>query len=209
MIDTVGKSHEYSRIHTNQGYYAVPAAMWKHEPEDNHRHNPTETDIDHRVMGPYDRSFPYGIEWQVGNKKYKVDEMSIKLLTRAVTYAKMKPPASQAAWEDATRLASAQPWNKIWKIKSFFTTPRDEVTWLKLMHRNLWVANRDPAYDSKCRAPGCTHDESMMHLAVCPIITREYWDKVRNLLVQLGLPAPNTHRFLLPWASSRQQPCSW
>ena len=65
------------------------------------------------------------------------------------------------------------------------------------MHRNLWVANRDPAYDSKCRAPGCTQDESMMHLAVCPIITREYWDKVRNLLVQLGLPAPNTHRFLL------------
>ena len=35
------------------------------------------------------------------------------------------------------------PWGEIWRITSLYCTPRDQITWLKLVHRNLYVANRD------------------------------------------------------------------
>ena len=80
-------------------------------------------------------------------------------------------------------------WKKVWKIRSFFTTPRDQATWLKLLHRNLYVANRDPSLaNSTCSAAGCREDESMLHLVKCPVINAEFWDRVALILDKLGIP---------------------
>ena len=40
------------------------------------------------------------LKWKVGNEEYRIDELSIKILTRAISYAKMKPPACESKWED-------------------------------------------------------------------------------------------------------------
>ena len=169
-IDTVGKPHVYSNTKQSGSYTVIPAATWVRTREVHAGGTSSEMkDVsDSKWMGPQDRSFPWKVVWEIGGEKLTADNMTIKLLTRAITYARMKPPACQEAWEDPTRLGPNLPFQKIWKIKSFFTTPRDEVTWLKLMHRNLWVANRDKAVtDPKCGATGCNEVESMIHLAVC------------------------------------------
>ena len=194
LIDTVGKTHIYTTTLTAQGYHIIPAARWIHPPKDE-REEDEEYELDIRIMGPIDRSFPLFCKWKIGSEALCVNEMTIKLMTRAITYAKMQPPSCEKKWEE--RLGKSFPWLKIWRIKSFFTTPRDEVTWLKIMHRNLWVANRDPTVDPKCRAPGCSHDESMLHLAECRYIATHYWDKVKDILLKLRLPVSQTPEFLI------------
>ena len=67
---------------------------------------------------------------------------------------------------------------------------------MKLIHRNLFVASRDPeAASTKCRAPGCQHDESMLHLAACPTIRRHYWDKIEDLLRKLNIRTGTGFKF--------------
>ena len=108
----------------------------------------------------------------------------------------MKPPNCEAAWE--ARLFQTLPWNKIWRIKSFFTSARDALTWLKLMHRNLYVANRDPSIQNKqCKAINCPHDESMMHLAQCTEIRRYFWDRIIDLMKRLNVRCVNSLTFLI------------
>ena len=112
----------------------------------------------------------------------------------------MKPPPAIQAWTQ--RLGNVK-WEKVWRLRSFFTTPRDQATWLKLIHRNLFVANRDPdAVDQTCKARDCGHDESMLHLARCTIITRDYWTRIENLLKQLDIPEGNGPRF---WITGERQ----
>ena len=152
----------------------IQAATWKHD----------EDDI--RIANDAQSSYPWGIKWKVGNTELLITEMTIKNLTRAISYAKMKPPNCEAAWE--ARLFQTLPWNKIWRIKSFFTSARDALTWLKLMHRNLYVANRDPSIQNKqCKAINCPHDESMMHLAQCTEIRRYFWDRIIDLMKRLNV----------------------
>ena len=51
------------------------------------------------------------------------------------------------------------------------------------------VAKHNPDSDGLCRA--CTDVENILHLCQCHIIVREYWDRVINLMVKLGMTAPN------------------
>ena len=99
---------------------------------------------------------------------------------------KFKEPTSQQAWED--RLGFSIPWKKVWKIRTFFATPRDQVPWLKLHHRNLYVAGHDPV-DSSCRA--CSAVESQMHLCKCGVIRKEFWDPLIKVATETGMPAPH------------------
>ena len=59
---------------------------------------------DSKWMGLQERSIPWKVVWEIGAEKLTADGMTIKLLTRAITYARMKPPACQKAWEDPSRL---------------------------------------------------------------------------------------------------------
>ena len=98
---------------------------------------------------------------------------------------KFKRPACEKGWND--RLAFPIPWKKVWRTRSFFTTPRDRAAGNKLLHRNLYVAKHDP-HDPKCRA--CDEVENQIHLAQCAILRLEYWDHVLLLLKKLGMPTP-------------------
>ena len=111
---------------------------------------------------------------------------------------KFVTPACQNAWD--SRLAFPIPWAKIWRIKSFFATPRDQMVWLKLQHRNLYVAGHDPA-DNTCRA--CTERESQLHLCECTVIHMEFWSHIIKMAVATGMPAPqDTSAFLATGALS-------
>ena len=79
------------------------------------------------------------------------------------------------------------PESKIWRMRSFFATPRDMIPGLKLQHRNLYVAGHDPN-DSTCRACAC--NESQLHLCECPVIWQGYWTPVLSIMEDTGMPRP-------------------
>ena len=68
-----------------------------------------------------------------------------------------------------------------------YASKRDQLTWFKLKHRNLYVVNRDANIaDQRCLA--CMTDpESMLHLAQCGRIMREYWQVLFDLMRAVGL----------------------
>ena len=70
----------------------------------------------------------------VDDKVVRLDRLSIKTRTALLAARKMKPPSAEKAWEE--RLGFEIDWNKVWRIKSFHASPRDQFTWLRLMHRN-------------------------------------------------------------------------
>ena len=74
-------------------------------------------------------------------------------------------------------------------MRSFFTTPRDTQTGLKLLHRNLYTAGHDASIpDRACRA--CSEKETQLHLCECDIIYREYWEALIQLAVDTGMTPP-------------------
>lgn len=120
-----------------------------------------------------------------------------KKITQARADRKMQPLPSQDAWN---RRIGRVKWKKVWRIRSFFTTPRDQKTWLKLIHRNLYVANRDQNLANRtCRAQGCHVDESMLHLVECNTIKAEFWDEIASLLDRLNIPRGASPRFWITW----------
>ena len=77
----------------------------------------------------------------------------------------------------------------VWRIRSFFVTPRDQIVWLKLMHRNLYTADRDDNSDGLCKA--CArYRENQIYLAGCFVIVRSYWTPVIDLISALGGETP-------------------
>ena len=83
---------------------------------------------------------------------------------------------------------------KIWKIKPKYVSPRDTATWLKLLHRTLWVA-KNGGGDPTCSAQGCHHEGSQQHLMECQVIKTQFWDKVVEYMEALDLEAENTPHF--------------
>ena len=124
-----------------------------------------------------------------------MDALTIKKITWHFTQRKFKPPTNtQSAW--STRLNTLIPWAKVWGIKSLFATPRDQITWLKLQHRNLYVApSRDDPNDHSC--PLCTQHQNQLHLVQCGEIRRKMWTPLITLLSNMGIPkCDNTYAFL-------------
>ena len=81
------------------------------------------------------------------------------------------------------------PFNKVWKIKSFFVTARDRLQWTKVWHRTLYTVGKDAKAEShSCTA--CSDTENILHLATCHIIRLEFWSNILEILTRLGLPAP-------------------
>ena len=69
-----------------------------------------------------------------------------------------------------------------WKHVSDAT---EERNWRKLLHRALFVRNRDPKAPSHaCRLRCGDPDESMLHLIQCRL-TRPYWNAVRTFVVDV------------------------
>jgi hypothetical protein len=178
-VDTVGKLHDtrgsYPQARVTQ-YTLRDIAWW----------SPAEGDI--RVRGAVIDTFPLIEGWTIDGEAVRLDRLSIKQRTAALALRKMIPPACESAWQ--IRLPNvAIPWTKVWKIKSFYATPRDQFTWLRLMHRNLYtVGHRTDIDDNSCRA--CTVPENQLHLGTCDIICEEFWTPLLTLMDDLGFPTP-------------------
>ena len=171
--------------------------------EDDTTHRPVwwrnkDSKWDIRVCGPEDAHFPNPAGWTIDGVKITLDGFCIREATRRQALRMFVTPACQIAWDK--RLAFPIPWNKVWKIKSFFATPRDQIPWLKLQHRNLYVAGHDPV-DDRCRA--CSDRESQVHLCECDIIHDEYWSHLLEVATHTGMPQPqDTPTFLATGALS-------
>ena len=66
-----------------------------------------------------------------------------------------------------------------------------------MMHRNLYVANRDPnCEDQSCLC--CSNSpESMLHLAECSEIRDAFWNEWLSLMKKLGIKCNNNAIFLV------------
>ena len=138
------------------------------------------------MMGPLTHIFPLPSGWTIDGRTVSLDRLSIKQRTQILALRKMVPPAAEAAWQ--SRLNVAIPWSKVWSIKSFYATPHDQFTWLKVMHRNLFVAGNGGADDTACRA--CPQRESIAHLVHCQVIREIFWKPLLALMRELGFPLP-------------------
>jgi hypothetical protein len=79
--------------------------------------------------------------------------------------------------------------NKIWRTKSYFTTPRDRITWLKLKHRNLYTVKHDTNVSNK-QCTACDEQENQLHLCECDVIWEEYWKPIVKVLTDCEMPEP-------------------
>ena len=155
--------------------------------------SPKEDDC--RYLGQHVRTFPLPVGWKIDETPVRLDRLSIKQRTQLLSLRRMKPPAAMLKWEqkylasELSALGMELPWNKIWTLTSFYATKRDQFTWLRLMHRNLYtVGHREDIDDNSCRA--CSARENQMHLIKCPVIKLEFWNEVIKLLSALGFDTP-------------------
>ena len=143
---------------------------------------------DRRVTGPVASTFPQMSGWQIGDTKVSVDKLSIKKMCEAETRKKFIPPSAvEQKWREIFPTIDID-FEKVWKMKWLAVSSRDRMTWIKVMHRTIFVAKHDPNSDGVCRA--CDEQENALHLCNCPVITDEYWDHVIELLTKLGMDPP-------------------
>ena len=114
-------------------------------------------------------------------------------MTQVMTMRRFVKPASEKAWNE--RCNKELRWSEAWKAKSFFATPRDQLTWLKLQHRTLFTVGHMRDRDTGCRA--CGEKENQLHLTECGVIRAEYWNHVIARLVDMGMEEPESKRDFL------------
>eukprot|EP00965_Chrysotila_dentata_P107486 3551188-Pleurochrysis_carterae.AAC.1 len=94
------------------------------------------------IMSYSSRSYPQDEGWTVkGNTQtVRLSSLSVHRLTQIFT-PDTSPPNSEKAWSDRlSHLNVNIPWPKIWaSVGTFLTTPTDEKTWFKLIHRALML----------------------------------------------------------------------
>jgi hypothetical protein len=179
--DSLGTLHETGRTYDFEDFEPHPIEWWEHK------------QWDKRACGPVTDTFPLMEGWLLNGEQVRFDSLRAKNLTKALTYPKFIRPASEKTWNE--KLNTRQtfggliPFNKVWKRKSTFATPRDKATGVKLLYRNLYVgARQEDPQDRDCRA--CDEEESMLHLAECAVIQREFWGPLLKLLKDTGSPDP-------------------
>ena len=120
-------------------------------------------------------------------EEVKLNEMTVHKLTKIFKMRKFKPPHStEKVWRDKLGY-SEESWDfeGTWGIRSFFTTPRDEITWLKVQHRNLYTASLDKESSGNC-ATGCGTRENQEHFVRCPWLKGGFWNYVIELIYRVG-----------------------
>ena len=99
---------------------------------------------------------------------------------------KFKPATAQEGW--SSRLGVKIPWGKAWRCSGCYSSPRDRLTMMKLMRRNLFTAQRNPDTDGVCLL--CSQQESQLHLVECDLMFQQYWEPLVRLMRQLGFTVP-------------------
>ena len=146
-------------------------------------------DVEPRLLGPVHHTFPRTTGWKIDGDEVRLDELSIRVRTRLLAVRKMKALSAEAAWTIFRRLPLPMPWNKIWRIRSFYVSPRDQLAWLKVMHRNLYLAGNAKEDDTSCRT--CDERENIMHLVQCGDMLAKFWNKIAAVMVRMGFTVPH------------------
>jgi hypothetical protein len=64
------------------------------------------------------------------------------------------------------------------------------VAWLRIQHRNLCVEASGETHEStKCSTRDYNEEEKQEHLVHCPVIRREFWDRIAALMGRLKIDA--------------------
>lgn len=182
--DAVGTLHETGEAEDLEDCEPQDIVWWQH------------SKYDIRAIGPAGEVFPRPEGWLLDGKEINLDNLTVREYTRALALRRFVTPACQAAWELPERLGlriaalgwEHLPWRAIWRMKSFYETPRDRMTGTKLLHRNLYVAARDPLGNVRCMA--CDETETQLHLCECPVLHDEFWKPIIKLLTDMGMPEP-------------------
>lgn len=121
-------------------------------------------------VNPINSSFPWTSKWSLYGKMIQLQKLNIHKLSKATDYNNAYMPSCEHNWNRA--LQTHIDWKRIWSIKMSLCTPKDEITWLKLKHRNLKVAKTD-IENNRCLM--CPNVESMLHLVECERVKRFRW----------------------------------
>jgi hypothetical protein len=113
----------------------------------------------------------------------RLGALTIKTMTKAKAQAKFKPP-NTAVWRSKI---GASPWHRTYTIRAKYVTPRDKITWMKIWHRNLWIAHVGGMGSTQCATPGCHHPENQEHLVTCNNIRVWFWKPIQETMTALGL----------------------
>jgi len=173
-IDNVGKCHETDEmIDLDDSWEYNKVARWGAA-----------------VRGSLEGTFPRSDGWLLGKEETTIEGLTVKAYTNALQRKRFVRAASEKVWAlklgfDITRAEH----NMVWRMKSFFATPRDAMTWLKLQHRNLYTVLHDVSIaDTSCRA--CNSGENQLHLCECDVIMRRFWEPVIEVLESEGMDRP-------------------
>ena len=116
-------------------------------------------------------------------EKYKItclNHLTIRRLTYHFTQPLIgdKRPNCEEAWNERCGQRSLIPFHLIWpSLGTPLSDATEENAWRKLLHRGIFVRNRDPKLPShNCRL-GCGRIESMRHTANCPRM-KPFWDEI-------------------------------
>lgn len=96
----------------------------------------------------------------------------------------MKVPPCMKVWNEMFP-NTIIPWTQIWKIKSFYATPRDIFAWLKAMHKNLYLNDHNGETCSECN-----QHEDIRHLVNCATNKKLLWDPLEKLMISMGFDVP-------------------
>ena len=141
------------------------------------------------VYAPTNLAFPAPSGWHPRTQrndvpdKYKItclNQLTIKRLTFHFTQPLIggKRPNCEAAWNERCGLRSPIPFHLVWpSLGTPLSDATEENAWRKLLHRGIFVRNRDPHLPShNCRL-GCGRIESMRHTVNCPKM-KPFWDAI-------------------------------
>ena len=167
-LDGLRIPHATGKSETANGRKVCRTAMWKGRGSA-------------RVIGPAHMSFPHPKGWRMGDTEVELDKLTIKIMTRTLTKPKFKRPPSEETWKERGIYGVKDTW----KQTRLFASPRDVTTSLKMLHRNLYVANRGGMADTRC-VTGCGEEESMLHLAECGRWRRHVWRPIFDLINKVG-----------------------
>ena len=201
-LDTSRTPHRTGQIinHTSptSPLTIIPAALWTPFP-----HN-THTPPLHKcqILGPLNNAYPLDDGWLLPDspshaRHIRLSQLSISTITHHLTRKRVGTvqPHCERNW--ATRVDYHLNWTLIWNsLSTPLSDTLEEKQWYKLLHRDIFVRNRQNKGPTNCRL--ChSEKESQLHLFRCRH-TRPYWRALMNFLHSIDIPAPShTERALI------------
>ena len=186
-LDTFGTPHDTGSYVSSMAALRTPiapAVLWiESGAEDAHytfqsRSGATDADEEEDppkvyIAGPPSLTFPIADGWTPEDPhpdpQYAISrlpQLSIKRLTKLFTHhaIETKRPNCEANWQKRIR-GPPIPWDLIWpSLGTPLSDATEERNWRKLLHRAIFVRNRDPKVSHDCRLKCGCKDESMLHL---------------------------------------------